>query len=95
MTLIRDVDEPLFTDAQTTAVIEGEGSVYLTHTITTLGNMGSSVTRQMHYISFMLKYKGLTRSGNEIISRMGYVASHGSFDTWIKGRQAESERLAR
>ena len=69
---------------------EAEGMQFLAHTWLTLGNIGKSAQTQLHFISLLLKTKGVSRSGLQIAGKLGMCSKHTQFGRW----EAEARNTA-
>jgi hypothetical protein len=96
--LLRDAQQEnpeMWTDSFKELLMKKEGPHFWRHVMQTLAHMTNSATTQQHYVTFMLKYKGITRSGHEILAKMGMTSSTSSYDDWEKLKREDAGRLAR
>jgi hypothetical protein len=60
-----------------------EGAVFMPSVWLALGNIGTSAILQQHFLSFVMKFKGASRSALKICSQYGWTSKLSSFDTWL------------
>lgn len=60
--------------------------------LTSLGKRG---IYQLHYHSFMLQFKGVSRSGRELLHKMNQASGRTSYDNWVQQQALESSNRAR
>ena len=66
------------------SIVKAEGPAFMSMVWLALGNIGTAAIIQKHYLSFLLKFKGASRSARQITSRMGWTSKSSSFDTWLE-----------
>ena len=74
------------------SLIESEGGRFLTMLLVRFGVHG---VRQRNYLSFLLKYKGLSRSGQALIYPLGLAATPRCYDTWFNSQKKLAETKCR
>lgn len=85
-----DVSEQLYDD-----LIHTEGSQFMAAVWMALGNIGTSAILQLHYLSFLMKFKGASRSALKICAQYGWISKLSSFDGWLEDQELKSERDVR
>lgn len=79
-------------DADFDVLRKSEGAVFLSTVYLLLGNMGESVLRQKHYLSFLCRFKGITRTGQDIMSSLGWLSCTSSYDTWTDTQEQAAQQ---
>jgi hypothetical protein len=74
------------------SLVESEGGCFLT---TLLVRFGVDGVRQRNYLSFLLKYKGLSRSGRALMYPLGLAAAPRSYDGWFNDQKRQVEIKSR
>ena len=74
------------------AIVEAESSNFMSMVWLALGNMGTAAIVQQHYLSFLLKFKGCSRSARAIGAQMGWCSKSSSFDTWLEEQSKQAVR---
>ena len=74
-----------------TDLVQREGGRFMAHQYLVLSGTSNTVSRQLNYIAFMMKFKGLSRTGQTIMSKMGMCSSLSTFDPWLKLRTAQAQ----
>ena len=64
--------------------VRAEGGPFLQHTWITLGNIGHSAMLQKHYFTFLMLYKGCTKSGLILTAAVGLTSPWTQFNEWRK-----------
>ena len=63
------------------ALVDGNKNAFYFNTLSLLASRGTSVNRQLFYLSLVMQHKGLSRSGLQLMSMMNLALSPRSFDT--------------
>lgn len=73
-------------------MVEVEGGPFLQHTWTTLGNIGHDAMLQKHFFTFLLLYKGASKSGLVLTAALGLTSPWTQFALWRKQQYALAEQ---
>lgn len=76
-------------------LIKQFGSPFLGHVLSTLTQQGNSASRQMCYITYALKYHGLSRFGVCILAKLGNALPLSTMDDWSKTLHRENATATR
>ena len=74
------------------SLVESEGGRFLTMLMVRFGVDG---VRQRNYLSFLLKYKGLSRSGRALMYPLGLAATPRCYDGWFNDQKRQVEIKSR
>ena len=69
------------TITETQAIVTADANGFYFNLISTLANRGNSATRQLFYLSLLLRHKGLSRTGLDLVHDMNMTLSSRTFDT--------------
>lgn len=72
-----------------------EGASFMTHVWHVLSNMGTYGRQQQKYVTFLLKYKGISRSGIKLLGGMGIASKLTEFDKWVAAKIAQAKTTSR
>lgn len=76
-------------------LIDMEGAQFLMWILHVVGNIGRAADEQKKFLTFFLAYKGISRTGRDILSRSGIGMKKTAFDAWKKKKLEEAKVKAR
>ena len=76
------------------SIVEEEGPHFQAMVWLALGNIGDAAILQLNYMTFMLKFKGCSRSGLKLTGSVGWTAKMTTFDKWVAAQSEAAHRTA-